>query len=257
MKKFVFFGLLLVGLLSGCTLPDNSTGTGTQILPCPYDCCNNAKYELKGCTAGKECVDFACTEKACPYECCDGYTFLRRDCAFNQECRNNQCVTAHCPYECCTGETYLRKDCSEGWQCLNNKCSEIPKPKISVLVDACLTSQNIMQGLGEVTDIYLTIENYGTKEAADLNLSATANDIETIMAASHGTMTALPAKSQKKVKLTIDTDSATPTTASVTAACPECDPLTVTATEENCHYDIGKMLETASKYLPVVGGLIG
>jgi len=239
----------------GAENSQQSTQTPT-ILPCPYDCCDSDRYDFKGCPTGKECINNTCVQQACPFECCDGSTYLKRDCAYNQECVNNQCLTAQCPYECCTGETYIRKDCSQSYQCLNNACSEIPIPKIAITIDECVTSQNVMQMLGEVTDIYITIENYGTKEAVNLQINSTANDVEQVIGNSQGTITALPAKSQKLVKLTVDTDSTTPTTVTVTATCAECEPQTINISESDCHYDIQKILDTAIQYAPVVGGFI-
>jgi len=110
--------------------------------------------------------------------------------------------------------------------------------------------------LGEVTDIYLTVENYGTKEAINLQLSSTANDVEQNIANAHGIIVALPAKTQKLIKLTVDTDSSTPTTVTVTASCQECEPQTISIGEPNCHYDFEAIAEKAMDYAPVIGGFI-
>lgn len=228
---------------------------GTQ--PCPYDCCDSEKYDYKGCQTGKQCTNNTCVQQSCPFECCDGSVHLKKDCAYNKECLNNQCVTAQCPYACCTGDVYMRKDCSEDYLCLNNSCSAIPIPKITLTVDACVTSQNITQMLGEVTDIYITVENYGTKEAVNLELSSTANDVEQNIANAHGIITALPAKAQKSVKLTVDTDSAILTAVTVTASCQECEPQTVSISEPNCQYNFEAIAKKAIEYAPVIGGFIG
>ncbi|MDP2974225.1 MAG: hypothetical protein Q8N60_04185 [Candidatus Diapherotrites archaeon] len=165
------------------------------------------------------------------------------------ECVNKFCQKKPCPYGCCSDELYQRKDCPEGYQCMNNACEKIPKPAIGLTIDECETSMNVLQGLGEVTNVYITVENYGDKAATNVKISATANDVGQQISNASGTISAISIGATKKIKLTVDTENNIPTTATVTVTCPECE--TATQTEPDCHYNLKNIIETVQEYVSI------
>lgn len=188
----------------------------------------------------------------CPHECCEEGLYNKKECNYNQDCINNKCIKKPCPDECCDDAVYQTKSCSAGYVCLNNKCEEIKLPKLSVSIDACRTSVDITHGLGEVTDVYVSVTNYGTKDALNVQLTSTANDIESHYKES-GTIGSLGPGISYKAKLTVDTKYGVQTTVSTAASCPECSPSSTTTTSADCFFDFEKIMDKIAEYLPMVG----
>lgn len=281
MKNIIFLLLFLI-FISGCTTQnqqlfqctsgdwvsnpslcpnsatqENKTNIETQKEICPYNCCDSEKYDLKGCPGGFYCQNNTCVQNSCPFDCCDGITYQLKNCPSTMECVANQCLKKSCPFDCCDdGGEYIAKNCSINYQCANNKCLEIPIPKLTLTIDECVTSQNFTKGLGEVTDLYVTLSNFGTKEALNVSINGTANDVESVMAESYGTIVAIPPGLSAKLKVVVDTDSSTQTTAKVNVSCASCTPSELSIETPNCHYNPEKILDTASTYVAIAGKLV-
>lgn len=222
---------------------------------CPYECCVDENYKPKQCSYDEDCIDNLCVKKDCPYECCI-YEYEVKECTYNEDCINNRCVKKDCPYECCDGTIYQAKSCSSGYECVNNKCEEIKMPKLMLKIDACDTGLNIMEGRGEVTDVYATVTNYGTKEAIGVQIISTANDIQREYIKSSGTIASLPVDYSQKFKVTVDTRSNVTTVVSVTVSCDECSPKSVTETHSDCHVDWEFWEQKAQEYIELGGKII-
>lgn len=214
---------------------DESMASQSLKQECPYECCSNGDYKLKTCSGGLICENNRCIKPDCPYECCEGNYYKVKDCNYNEDCINNQCVIAECPYDCCTGTDYQTRICSDGYVCVNNLCEEIKKPKLSLSIDVCHESINIFQGLGEVIDVYVTLDNYGTKEAKDVQIISTSSDIDQILASSKAMIGSLGANKNVKFKLTLDTKSGESSYVTVSANCDECQ--TVSTSSGDCTFD--------------------
>lgn len=216
---------------------DNDEGQAQESLKsaCPYECCKGVNYKTKSCSGGTICENNRCVKPDCPYECCKGQYYKTKDCDYNEECVNNQCVIAQCPYECCTGRTYQTKTCSGGFVCVNNKCEEIKVPKISLSIDACHESLDIFHGLGEVLDVYMTLENYGTKEARNIQVTSTSSDVDKILGSSRATIGSLGPNKYVKFKLTLDTRSGQQSYVTVNVDCDECQPISTSSGD--CTFD--------------------
>ena len=240
----LIIGILGVLVISGCT---NQSG---PVCNPPYivhgdDCCLDRNGDSI-CDSDQPEI-----KQDCPHDCCEGTVYKPKSCNQNEDCINNECVKKPCPYECCSGEVYQQKSCSVGYECVNDKCEEIKEAKLSVSIDGCLTSFNVMQGLGEVTDVFVTIKNYGTKEALNTYISSTANDVDSDYVKSKGTIGAIGSEDSQKRKLTIDTKSGVQTTVSVTATCEGCP--SVTSTSSECFTDYAQIADMIAQYLPLLG----
>jgi len=193
----------------------------------------------------------------CPNQCCNEGDYKTKQCAYNEECINNICVKKECPHECCDGSIYQVKSCSSGYICVNDKCEEIKIPKLLLSLDACLTSLDIMHGKGEVTDVFGTIQNYGSKEAINVKMSATANDVDDAnYIESQGTIGSLPTNYSQKFKLTVDTKSGNQSEVSITASCDECVPKSITSTNANCRVDYEKIENKIQEYIKLGGEIL-
>lgn len=222
--------------------------------PCPYECCDGERYQVKGCSGGTICVNNQCVKPDCPYECCDGIYYKIKECEYNKECVNHKCIKKACPYECCDGTIYQRKSCSSGYNCVNNRCEEIKKPKLSVTIEGCKVRPDIDPRIREITDVYITVTNYGTKDALNIQVSATSTDVQNPnFDRSRGRIGILPAGHSEKVKLTVDTKEWPPSsigkggTISVSVSCSECDPIP-DSTSSQCYITFSDIVDELKKY---------
>lgn len=218
--------------------------------PCPYECCDSGNYDFKGCTEGKTCITNTCVATDCPYECCDGTTYKFKSCAYNKECINNSCVKKACPYECCDGSIYQPKGCSQRYECVNNSCEEIKVVDLQILIDECAHSYDILALAGEVTDVYITINNFGNDGARNLNITATASDEGRDLGKSRLNTNLFPKNYELKTKLTLDTQSGQKTSVTVRGNCSNCD-LIIEVSTDDCHQDIKYLGGRVAEYLPI------
>ena len=251
--------VILVGKLTGfITLPvgDKTTTTtyGSEIA------CNKPYIRL-----GKECCLDANSNNICdkdepkpdcPYQCCVNDDYKPKQCPYNEDCINNRCVKKECPYECCDGTTYQPKPCSSGYECVNNKCEEIKIPKLSLTIDGCENDWDILPPMRrEVTNVFATVTNHGTKDAINVQITADANDKVSEYKES-GTIGMLPAGVSFQFKLTIDTDYGVDTVVSVTANCDECSPKSITSKDANCQTDWGKQKGRVEEWADLGGKFV-
>jgi len=217
---------------------------------CPYECCPKGdSYQIKGCTGGTICVNNQCIQENCPFECCAGIDYKIKECNYNEDCLNKKCVKKSCPFECCDEDTYQGRYCSAGYHCVNNTCEEIPEVKLSVQIDECVHGFNLMQGWGEVTDVYVSINNYGNLEAQNLQINATATDEERDTGKTQGTVSSFPTQYKLKTKLVLDTKKETQTQVTVTISGSNFQ--TITTSTADCHYNLKYLVDTAREYTPI------
>ncbi|HPH95172.1 MAG TPA: hypothetical protein PKW33_03330 [Anaerolineaceae bacterium] len=107
----------------------------------------------------------------------------------------------------------------------------LPRPKFNILIRSCDTGVDIFSQLGEVTNAYVTVQNVGNAEAADVVVTLLANDEDKAHPDKSYTIQYLPVGYQMTLKLTVDTQNGVDTriTAEVRAG-----DLTETAEKASC-----------------------
>ncbi len=218
---------------------------------CPYECCDSERYDYKGCQAGKTCINNTCVATDCPYECCDGTTNQLKNCPSNMECIANQCIKKICPFECCDESIYQLKNCTTGYTCTNNICVQIPEAKLSATIDGCQHGIDIFHGQGEVSNVYVTIENFGTKEAQNLKVLLTASDQSNQSNTPQIQVSAFPSVSKLKTKIKLDTQTGEGNQTIITMSVTSNDTQTITQTYASCEYDIPSQINQIESYVPL------
>lgn len=274
--------LTVLVLVSGCTTPGQSTSKtigGTEGIQLPSSTspsapasgstveegdsgivCNSPYIRFgTGCCLDRD-VNSICdsdepeSKPSCPFECCEEGQYKQRQCSVTQDCINSECVKKICPYECCVGTAYQDKSCTNQYECINARCEAIPVPKLSLSIDGCKTSFNIVEQKGEVTDVLATVTNYGTKEALNVQLSSTATDEDSIYSRSRGSIGVLAPGESQPFKLTVDTKQGVQSTISLTAICSDCSPPTITSSSSQCFVDWENIVDKA-KYIAAFVGI--
>ena len=90
-------------------------------------------------------------------------------------------------------------------------------PQLSLLLLGCDTGTDIMHGLGEVTNAYVTVENTGTADANKLRVTLSGSDEEKAHPDKTQEITVLAVGHEVTLKLTIDTDRDKETTITIEA----------------------------------------
>ena len=98
--------------------------------------------------------------------------------------------------------------------------SQVPGPKINVLIMTCDTGIDIFNRLGEVTNAYVTVQNVGTGDANDVQIELSAIDEGKPHPDKRFVVQHLPFGYEISLKLTVDTTEkkATSLTVNVTSA---------------------------------------
>jgi hypothetical protein len=80
-----------------------------------------------------------------------------------------------------------------------------PLPPLAVLFSGCNTSLDITHGMGEVTNAYVTLRNYGNTELTNVCATLFASDEDRVHPDKTRCTSSLPALYQIMLKLTVDT----------------------------------------------------
>jgi hypothetical protein len=80
-------------------------------------------------------------------------------------------------------------------------------PKVNVLIRSCATGIDVMKGLGEVTNVYVVIQNVGGGDASNLTITLSASDEDQMHPDKSYQLQHLPAGYEIVVKLTVDTQN--------------------------------------------------
>jgi len=81
----------------------------------------------------------------------------------------------------------------------------IPLPKINILFQACNSGLDILNGFGEVTNAYMTIQNIGENEAKNVAIALVANDEDRLHPDNKYLVKYLPVGYEISLKLSVDT----------------------------------------------------
>ncbi len=107
-----------------------------------------------------------------------------------------------------------------------------PAPAFNVFIQTCDTGIDVFNGMGEVTNAYVTVQNVGNREATGVAITLQANDEERVHPDKSYQVDHLPAGYEISVKLTVDTKNATDTIITANASSPQ--GITATASKTSC-----------------------
>jgi hypothetical protein len=83
----------------------------------------------------------------------------------------------------------------------------VQNPQLVVFIGTCNTSFDILNGLGEVTDAYLTIQNIGNRDATEVKATLAGSDEGKTHPDKVFDISVLPQGYQISIKLTVDTQN--------------------------------------------------
>jgi hypothetical protein len=87
----------------------------------------------------------------------------------------------------------------------------VPMPQLVVFIGTCNTSLDILHGMGEVTNAYLTIQNIGNRDATEVTATLEASDEGKDHPDKAFDIAVLPQGYQISIKLTVDTQNGSDT----------------------------------------------
>lgn len=82
-----------------------------------------------------------------------------------------------------------------------------PGPQINVSIYSCDTGTDVLNGMGEVTNGYVLVQNVGGVAVADIRVELRANDEDRVHPDKVYTIQNLPGGHQIPLKLTVDTEN--------------------------------------------------
>lgn len=91
------------------------------------------------------------------------------------------------------------------------------QPKLNLIINACDTGLDIFNGLGEVTNAYVTLQNVGQVDVAALDVTLSASDEGKVHPDKSYHLQYLPAGYEIVLKLTVDTQNGKDTSITATA----------------------------------------
>jgi len=124
----------------------------------------------------------------------------------------------------------------------------IPLPQVNVFIRSCDTGIDIFNGLGEVTNAYVLVQNLGDVDATHLWVAMKASDEEKNHPAKSYQFEVLPGGYEIALKLTVDTKNGTDTSIDVLVTSDE--GVNIIASEESC-----KQRRTDKSVLDALGEL--
>ena len=124
-----------------------------------------------------------------------------------------------------------------------------PHPKLNLLIYTCDTGTDVWNGLGEVTNGYVVVQNVGNADATNIHVSLDANDKDSNDHPDTSyKIQNLPPGYQISLKLTLDTENGVDTVLSANATSDE--GISASATKPSC-----KRRKTDTKALKDLGTL--
>lgn len=135
------------------------------------------------------------------------------------------------------------------WQATATAAANVLGPKLNVVILGCDTGLDVTRGLGEVKNVWVTVQNVGDELASDVQITLSANDEEADHPDKRSPIVQLPPEYQITFKLTVDSTLGTPSTVETIATLSEGDP--VSATKSACRI----LDETAQRLIEEAGEL--
>ena len=186
---------------------------------CTYGCSQGACKSQScptSCDDNKPCTFDSCNEKtnfACKHDALDGAQSGCSGSAGN--CRRYVCSRGNCITEnevpCCGNSI-----CEEGETF--STCPTDCKPKLNVIIEGCTKGFDISNGMGEVTNVYVKIQNIGEADIKSIYAIASATDEGRSHPAKSLTSGEIPYGYERVIRLTVDTTSGKPTGITVKVA---------------------------------------
>lgn len=109
----------------------------------------------------------------------------------------------------------------------------VPKPKLNLIIYTCDTGTDIWNGLGEVTNGYVVVQNVGNADATNIRVVLGANDKDSDDHPDTSYIVqSLPPEYQISLKLTVDTANGVDTALSAKATSDE--GISASASKSSC-----------------------
>lgn len=176
---------------------------------CDYGCeqgaCKSPSCYGKDCNDGNPCTVDYCSEStgsACKHDVVSG---AQNGCSGSAgKCKRYVCLTGNCITEnevpCCgnliceQGETF-------------STCPSDCKPKLNVIIEGCDKGFDLSNSMGEVTNVYVRIQNIGENDASGIYARASATDEGRPHPNKDLRLGDIPFNHERVIKLTVDTTS--------------------------------------------------